>query len=295
MKVTRSQSELNQALGAPDTPRIFVPTMGALHDGHLSLVRHALSFAGDCVVSIFLNPTQFAPHEDLENYPRTLDRDLELLEAAGADAVYVPPTDEIYPDGLDGARTLAEQISLPDVAIRPRLEEATRPHFFGGVCLVVGRLFDLIKPSISIFGEKDYQQLLVIREMVALEPERFGSIEVIGMPTVREPDGLAMSSRNAYLNETTRPRARGLYKALEEAQKAESIRGATIAMRSILIEHELEVEYADVRNASNLDPLPKNAELTDQPLRALIAARLDGIRLIDNCAMPTSEHTDPLS
>ena len=265
----------------------FVPTMGALHEGHLSLVQHAATLKGPCVVSIFLNPTQFAPGEDLESYPRTLESDLKDLEAAGADIVFVPTEQVVYPDGIEAARTAAQTLELPLVAVRPGLEEGHRPHFFGGVCLVVGRLLDLVRPSTCVMGEKDYQQLLVLQAMVRADRDRFGTLEVIGCPTVRDPDGLAMSSRNAYLNERTRPHALGLVRALEEAQRADSVRSAGLAMRRVLMEHELEVDYAVIRDAATLDRVSDSDNLADRPLRALVAARLDGIRLIDNCSLTT--------
>jgi pantoate--beta-alanine ligase len=239
------------------------------------------------VVSIFVNTTQFAPHEDLDSYPRPLDVDLEHAEAAGAEVVFVPPREVIYPEGIDGATKAAHDLALPGVATQPGLEDASRPHFFGGVCLVVGRLFDLVRPASCVMGEKDYQQLLVVKGLVLDDPDRFGALEIVSRPTVREPGGLAMSSRNAPLDETTRPRALGLFRALEAAKKSASIKDGRSVMQGILAEHELEPEYAVIRDAATLEPLPDAEMSTNQPLRALIAARLGPIRLIDNCAMGT--------
>jgi pantoate--beta-alanine ligase len=265
----------------------FVPTMGALHEGHLSLIRHAAMLDGPCVVSIFVNMMQFAPDEDLDSYPRSLEADLQHAEAAGADVVFVPPVEVIYPEGEVAATKTVQGLDLPGVATQPGLEDACRPHFFGGVCLVVGRLFDLVQPASCVMGDKDYQQMLVVQAMVQDDPDRFGPLEVIGCPTVRESDGLAMSSRNAYLDDATRPRAPGIHQALEAARNSDTHEAGIIAMRSVLAEHELETEYAVIRDASTLEPHP-NAEIeANRPSRALIAARLGSIRLIDNCAMGT--------
>ena len=167
----------------------FVPTMGALHDGHLSLVKVAQEQADFVVVSIFVNPTQFAPDEDFDTYPRHIEDDTTLLHEAGVDAVYFPDVEEIYPDGP------AVTVKAGEAA--QGLESDFRPHFFEGVCTVVHRLFKLVEPDAAVFGEKDYQQLMVIREMV--EDHKMG-IEIIGAPIVRDDIGLALSSRNAYLN-----------------------------------------------------------------------------------------------
>jgi pantoate--beta-alanine ligase len=167
----------------------FVPTMGALHNGHLSLVKVAQEHADFVVVSIFVNPTQFAPDEDFDTYPRHIDDDTALLREAGVDAVYFPEVEEIYPDG--------PAVTVKAGKAAQGLESDFRPHFFDGVCSVVHRLFELVKPDAAVFGEKDYQQLMVIREMV--EDHKMG-IEIIGAPIVRDDIGLALSSRNAYLN-----------------------------------------------------------------------------------------------
>ncbi|MGB0718859.1 MAG: pantoate--beta-alanine ligase [Bdellovibrionales bacterium] len=167
----------------------FVPTMGALHEGHLSLVRLARRRADTVIVSIFVNPTQFAPDEDFDAYPRHVERDLAMLEAAGVDCVFLPREVDIYPDG--------PQVSIKAGAAAQGLESDFRPHFFDGVCSVVHRLFTIVRPDLAVFGEKDYQQLMVIREMVAAHHM---GIEIIGGPIVRDSYGLALSSRNAYLS-----------------------------------------------------------------------------------------------
>ena len=204
MTVIHTASELESLHGG-----VAVPTMGALHEGHLSLIRTAAQSSGPVVVSVFVNPTQFAPHEDFETYPRNLARDTELAMASGASAVYAPSAQEIYPSGQAAANAEALALKLPAVANSPELEDASRPHFFAGVCLVVARLFDLMRPSEALFGEKDWQQLKTIEAMVAETP-RFSDITITPSPTIREEDGLAMSSRNAFLKPEDRYSALGL-------------------------------------------------------------------------------------
>jgi pantoate--beta-alanine ligase len=249
----------------------FVPTMGALHQGHCALIRQGLTFEAPVVVSIFVNEHQFAPGEDFDTYPRTLDADLSAACDAGASAVFLPSADLVYPPGA------AAQFSpLPRVATMPGLEDACRPRFFPGVCLVVARLFDLVRPARAVFGEKDWQQLKVIEAMVQRDTKRF-PMDIVGCPTSRECDGLALSSRNAYLDAQQRVRATALWRALELAKSANGADEAEQAMVSCLQAADLCVEYAVVRDAETLgDPDVM------RPLRALIAARLDSLRLIDN-------------
>ena len=293
MHVVNDRANLQAALTEIPGDANFVPTMGALHDGHLSLVKHAKALPGPCVVSIFVNPTQFAPSEDLATYPRTLESDLQKLDAVGTDIVFVPSEHEIYPEGIEHARGAGDDLELPKVAMHPGLEDGERPHFFRGVCLVVGRLLDLVEPSTCVMGEKDYQQLLVLQAMVESNRNRFAEVDVIGRPTVREADGLAMSSRNAYLDQHTRPRALALFRALEQAQREDSIEQATKAMTRILEEHRLDIDYAVVRDATTLEPPPGEDAYTNQSMRALIAARLEGVRLIDNAPWGSPEATNP--
>ena len=277
--MTAEETELAGALG--ERPA-FVPTMGALHEGHVSLIRHAAGLGHQVVVSIFVNPTQFAPNEDLATYPRTREDDIERAREAGADVIFIPDEQVVYPGGSRAAERGAAAIQLPEVATRPGLEDACRRHFFGGVCLVVGRLFDLIRPGPAIFGEKDYQQFMVIRSMVQEQAERFEGIEVIGSPTIREPDGLAMSSRNVRLTSDTRERALGPYRALQAAGQAETPREAEASMAEVLDAHDLEIQYAVIRDAETLEAVSDDG----RPMRALIAATLDGLRLIDNAPYP---------
>lgn len=190
--ICHDQAALNEAVQAARAAgkRVgFVPTMGALHDGHLSLIEVAKQHADFIVVSIFVNPTQFAPGEDFEAYPRDTDRDVSILGSAGVDAVYVPHVDDVYPGGA--------QVTVKAGAAAAGLETGFRSHFFDGVCTVVHRLFELVEPDVAAFGEKDYQQLMVIREMVAAHDM---GIEIIGASILRDDHGLALSSRNAYLS-----------------------------------------------------------------------------------------------
>lgn len=269
-------------LSAPDLCGCgFVPTMGALHEGHGSLVRRASADGRPIVVSIFVNPTQFGPSEDYARYPRTLDSDCALLEPLGVAAVFVPSVEAIYPRGLEAARTEAAATQLPEVATRPQLEDACRPTHFGGVALVVGRLFNLVRPGRAYFGEKDYQQLRLIEDMVAADRGRYGSLEIVPCPTIRERDGLAMSSRNRYLAPEHRDAALALSRALQIAHSAQRVATAERLMRDTLDAHGLETEYAVVRDARTLMPVTG----FERPTRALIAVRLGSTRLIDNAQM----------
>jgi pantoate--beta-alanine ligase len=260
----------------------LVPTMGALHEGHASLIRRAAASGLPAVATIFVNPTQFGPREDFSKYPRTLQADLQLAEAAGAAAVFVPEASTIYPDGLDAARRASDAWPLPPAATEPRLEDASRPGHFGGVCQVVARLFDLCRPTLACFGEKDFQQLRVIEQMVERSGGRWGDLRVERCPTVRERDGLAMSSRNRYLTADRRDVALGVYRALQMAMSAQRPSTAEAIMCDTLLDHGFEIDYAVVRDASTLRPVSG----LETPCRALIAARLPEVRLIDNMAMP---------
>ena len=186
---------------------VFVPTMGFLHEGHLALMREGKAHGDDLVVSIFINPTQFGPGEDLETYPRNLERDLDLVRKEGVDAVFVPDLHEIYGDRF---QTYVELEKLQNY-----LCGNSRPAFFKGVATVVAKLFNIVKPHVAVFGQKDYQQLVIVRQMVR---DLNLDITVIGAPTVREPDGLAMSSRNTYLTPEQRVSALSLYQSLINAQ-----------------------------------------------------------------------------
>jgi len=246
-----------------------VPTMGALHDGHRSLIRQAVATERPAVVTIFVNPKQFAPGEDYATYPRNLDRDLDIARDEGAAAVFTPAVDDIYPDNGD-----VWEPPLPAVANGPLLEDAYRPHFFAGVCTVVARLFDLLQPGECFFGEKDWQQLQVIRALANSHAERWPHLSVTAGQTIREPDGLAMSSRNVYIADDQRDRALAISQALSLADQGE------MAMRQLLLSANLDVDYAVVRDAETLLDAEEH-----RPQRALIAATLDGTRLIDNAVV----------
>ena len=250
----------------------LVPTMGALHEGHLALVREARRRAPRVVVSIFVNPAQFAPTEDYAAYPRDEAGDLAKLGSENVDAVFAPSVGEMYPEGA------ATAIAVGGPATE--LEAISRPQFFNGVATVVAKLLQACSPDIAVFGEKDYQQLLVVRRMVA---DLLFPVEIVGCPTVREVDGLAMSSRNAYLTEVERVKAPRLQKALKTA--ADAIRAGTAAetalsaARTSLAAAGFLVDYVKLRNAETLERVsnPKN-----EPMRILAAAWLGKTRLIDN-------------
>lgn len=248
----------------------LVPTMGALHPGHLSLIERMRSLIEDVVVTVFVNPAQFNDPEDLDRYPRTLEADLAAAASAGATTVFAPSVDTIYP-----ADAPVWQPALPRVARVPGLEDAHRPGHFDGVCKVVARLFDLAQPALAIFGEKDWQQMRVLESMVQDHADRWPGLRMLRGETVRESDGLAMSSRNMLLTSAQRDRALGLSRALAAAGEGED------AMHKVLDEHGLETEYAVIRDAATLEPVDAGS---NAPARALIAARLDAVRLIDNAS-----------
>lgn len=252
----------------------FVPTMGNLHAGHHSLVDAARTRCERVVASVFVNPTQFGPNEDFARYPRTLDADAIGLVAHGCDLLFAPAVETLYPFGIEAAT----QVTVP-VVTEP-LEGAFRPGHFAGVATVVLRLLNLVQPDVALFGRKDYQQLLTIRRLVA---DLCLPIEIADVATMREPDGLAMSSRNQYLSADDRPRAARIYATLQQMREAAQ-RGkpaATIERDAMqwLESAGFHVDYAAVRRAQDLAP-PARGERTG--LVALIAARLGTTRLIDN-------------
>jgi pantoate--beta-alanine ligase len=267
---------------APFAGCALVPTMGALHEGHGSLIRQVRGRGMPVVATVFVNPTQFGPREDFGKYPRTLEHDVALAERCGADVVFAPAAEIVYPDGLEAAQQHAASWPLPAVAREPGLEDACRPGHFNGVCQVVARLFDLTRPALSVFGEKDFQQLRVLTQMVAESGGRWAALRVEPGPTVREPDGLAMSSRNRYLRPEQRDQALGLVRALQMAASAQHPHTAERLMQETLTDHGLAIDYAVVRDATTLLPVTG----FERPTRVLIAARLDTVRLIDNMPMP---------
>jgi len=255
---------------------VLVPTMGALHAGHLSLVRIARDRAGGnlpVVVSIFVNPTQFNDARDLEAYPRDLDRDVHLCAQTGADIVFAPDVETVYPPGVK-----TPSPKLPAVAVQPGLEDAGRPGHFAGVCQVVTRLFALCRPVAAVFGEKDWQQLQVVRALVQAERS---SVQIIAGPIVRERDGLAMSSRNVRLSGDDRIKALSLRRSLDAAQRASTPEQAEQAMHAVLDVPGVDVQYAVVRDAERLEPLRDTRRAVG---RALVCACVSGVRLLDNDA-----------
>lgn len=251
----------------------LVPTMGALHEGHLALVKEARRRADRVVVSIFVNPTQFAPHEDFASYPRAFAADLAALTQAKADLVWAPTSPVMYPEGF------ATRIEPGGVA-NAGLEDKFRPHFFGGVATVVAKLFTQVLPDVALFGQKDYQQLRVITQMAR---DLDLPVKVIGIRTVREKDGLALSSRNAYLSEAERAVAPTLYRVLKESaariKTGEPIEAVLSAGRDQIIRAGFGLDYLEARHALTLAPI---AARKDGPIRILVAAKLGRTRLIDN-------------
>lgn len=252
-----------------------VPTMGALHEGHLELVRHGLKRANRVVVTIFVNPKQFGPHEDLSRYPRDEAGDAAKLASAGAHLIFAPPPAEVYPPGF------STTVSLAGPA-KAGLEDRFRPTFFDGVATVVAKLFVQSGCDYAMFGEKDYQQLKVVTRLAR---DLDIPIEVVPVPTVREPDGLAMSSRNAYMSEAERAKAPALYQALKEAafslsrgEPADDVLGRA---REALAHAGFAVDYVEARHAETLDGTLRPGD----PIRLLAAARLGTTRLIDNFAV----------
>lgn len=254
----------------------FVPTMGALHEGHLSLVQTALSHADRVIASIYVNPAQFAPNEDFDAYPRTLESDAAKLAEAGCHLLYAPQNATMYPDGFATSVTIGGP--------GEELESEARPHFFSGVATVVSKLFNQVQPDCAVFGEKDYQQLLVIRQLVR---DMNFDIEIIGAETLREPDGLAMSSRNAYLSASDRERAGQLNVILrtlaDHIAKGAPIKQALTTARQKACDVFDRVDYLEVRDANTLKSLDS---LNDGiSARVLAAVRVGQTRLIDNMAV----------
>lgn len=249
----------------------LVPTMGALHEGHLSLIRLAREHAGRVVVSIFVNPTQFAPNEDFSKYPRTLEADLEKVSGL-ADLVFSPSVETMYPPGGSTIVSLSGPASAG-------LEDRFRPTHFQGVATVVTKLFQLVQPDVAVFGEKDYQQLAVIRRIVA---DLHMPVAIVSGPTLREESGLAMSSRNRYLTDDGREQAAilnlTLQQCAEEIRESGDVASALEAGRAVLSKAEFELDYLEARDAETLAPI---ADLS-RKMRILVAARLGATRLIDN-------------
>jgi pantoate--beta-alanine ligase len=277
-RVLRARAELRSALQEPRRQGKtigLVPTMGFLHEGHLSLLRAARAECDLVVMSLFVNPTQFGPGEDLDRYPRDEERDLRLAGEAGVDLVYAPATDEVYPEGF--ATTV--EVGGPLTEVLDGDPARRGAEHFRGVTTVVAKLFNLVGPDVAYFGQKDAQQAVVIRRMA--RDLDFG-VRVEVLPTVREPDGLAMSSRNAYLSPEDRDRATALSRALARAEreaKAGSLAAGLEAARDELRGAGIEPEYLEARDAERLEPV---AELNGRAVLVALAAQVGEARLIDN-------------
>jgi pantoate--beta-alanine ligase len=274
-RTAREIRELSRFLKSRGRKIALVPSMGGLHEGHVGLVRRGFEMCDEVIPTLFVNQKQFSASEDFSKYPRNEEEDLELLEAHGVKYVYAPSHDDMYPQGF------ALKVS-PEGPAKAGLEDKFRPHFFDGVATVVAKLFIRCEPDIAVFGEKDYQQLLVVRQMAQ---DLDLPLQVIGLPTVREEDGLAKSTRNRYLSKHERHQATAMIRTLEQA--AEKIRNgadlqsATRAGNRSLATLGFKVDYVTVRNANTL-AVPVNR---DEPMRILAAARLGKTRLIDNIAV----------
>ncbi|MCX6025429.1 MAG: pantoate--beta-alanine ligase [Chloroflexi bacterium] len=280
MIIVKSVADLRRVRAELPGPLGLVPTMGFLHEGHLSLVRRARADCASVAVSIFVNPTQFGPGEDLERYPRALERDLNLLRPIGVDLVWTPPPEEVYPSGYQTFVTV-EQVSRP-------LEGKARPIHFRGVATVVAKLLNLFEPHRAYFGQKDAQQTVVVRRMAR---DLDFPLEVVVCPTVREADGLAMSSRNAYLTPGERPVASVLYRALGAAKEALD-RGEhdadilrSVMSRTLADEPVASEEYVSIAHPATLDEL----ETVEGEALFSLAVRLGRTRLIDNFLLHEDE------
>jgi pantoate--beta-alanine ligase len=291
MRTVRSRAELREALAGPrrEGRRIgLVPTMGFFHEGHLSLMRGARRDCDVVVVSVFINPTQFGPNEDLDSYPRDEDRDIKLAEAEGVDLLWAPSAQEMYPEGF--ATSVEVDRSLTGI-LEGELRGASH---FSGVTTVVAKLFNSVQPDVAYFGRKDAQQAVVIERMVR---DLDFPVEIEVLPTVREDDGLAMSSRNTYLTDEERERALAISHALASAEAAaergERSAGALVeAVRSELRDSGLEPEYVEARDAEDLTPL---ASLNGRPMLLAVAAQVGRARLIDNVVInpaPTGDQRE---
>ena len=269
MKIIKTILEMRESLQVAPRPVGFVPTMGALHEGHVSLVRAARERCDTVVLSIFVNPLQFGPHEDLDRYPRAEEADLASAEEEKVDIVFMPSVDEMYPSDRSTTVKVGELCT--------RFEGAVRPGHFDGVATVVSKLFGIVQPDVAFFGQKDAQQLAVIKRMVT---DLSLPVEVVGCPTVRESDGLALSSRNVYLSPDERQRADSLWRALNAGAELiydHGVSGAEAKMLEVLVGEVDSVDYAAVVDPNSFQP-PEE----DGPYLLIVAARLGETRLIDN-------------
>jgi pantoate--beta-alanine ligase len=289
MKIVRTRAELREALDASRRRgrRIgLVPTMGYFHEGHLSLMRRAREDCDIVVVSLFVNPTQFGPGEDLEAYPRDEERDAELAAREGVDVLWIPDAEQMYPEGF----ATAVEVGGPLTGVLEGDPEQRGPSHFRGVTTVVAKLFNSVQPDVAYFGRKDAQQAVVIQRMVR---DLDFPVRVEVLPTVREADGLAMSSRNAYLEPADRERATALSRALAAAERIareHSLTAGLAAARAELAAAAIEPEYLEARDAKTLEPV---AELGASPVLVAVAARVGAARLIDNVLIQPSSSNQP--
>jgi len=278
MWIARNIDEIRSRRGALTGRVAFVPTMGALHAGHVSLMHAAAKLADHVVVSIFVNPTQFGPNEDFNRYPRPIEKDLDACRAAGVAGVFYPSVEAMYPPDKPAC-----DVTVPSMA--SILEGVVRPGHFAGVCRVVAKLFNIVRPDVACFGQKDYQQCRVIETMT--EDLAF-PIAIAELATMREADGLAMSSRNVYLGPEERRHAVGLHKALMAArllvdEEGESNPAAVeAAMRQVMLSHHIAPDYAVVRHPRTLGELDAITPAVTGGVVALVAGKLGSVRLIDN-------------
>lgn len=284
--VVRTRAELHDAL-AGSSSVVLVPTMGALHSGHEQLLRHGRGLGDTLVASIFVNPTQFAPGEDFDAYPRTLAADLDVCATAGVDVVFCPQVEVVYPEGI------GESMTVDPGRVGRILEGATRPTHFSGVLTVVAKLFGLVQPDIAVFGEKDYQQLVLIRQMARV---LCLDVDVVGCPIIRDLDGVALSSRNKYLSHDERARATALHSALQAGMREAPFGAESVmkAARGELDAADIDVDYVTVAD-EHLAPIQSDNTVysgysdstfqCDSKARLLIAARVGATRLLDNVGL----------
>ena len=291
MWISKTIREANQRRAVLKGHVGLVPTMGALHDGHLLHIQRCRALADHVLVSIFVNPTQFGPQEDFDSYPRPIKDDLATCASAGVDGVFWPNTHQMYPP-----QRIAINFNIPILATI--LEGQFRPTYFAGVCHVVCKLFNILKPHIATFGCKDYQQLKIIEALVA---NLAMPVQIVPIKTVRDPDGLALSSRNAYLDAAARCRALGLSKALHHAQTLIEREGQTEptvverAMSDILLAHQMVIDYAVVRHPRTLGKLDVINPAKPGGVVALAAGRVGHVRLIDNLLIAANRSPMPIS
>jgi pantoate--beta-alanine ligase len=275
MQIISSATDLAQAVSSArmyGKKIAFVPTMGALHDGHISLVEIAKQIADFVVVSIFVNPLQFAANEDFDKYPRNLQADAEKLSAVGVDVVFAPTVDDVYPNGNDITQHAGE--------IGKVYEGAVRPEHFDGMLTVVARLFDLVQPDFAVFGKKDAQQLFLIQRMVANSNHRWNHLAVIAAPIIREQSGLAMSSRNEYLSADERELAAGIHRALSQASNGSPSQRLSAVQAAL--DPAVRLDYVALVNPNSFEPIDDS--FSGQALM-LIAARVGNTRLLDNLSI----------